>query len=183
MLENITLDDLGFDEPWLVVDLLVNDAALAKLPSASSQYCEPERPYTYIIGPGNHRRWEIMLNPGEDPREMEREENVFNLLFRWLNVGDGKLWRAGSYRFHALVARKWRTGQVFLAGDAAHQQPPFIGQGMCQGLRDVTNLCWKMVSVLRGKAAQELLDTYEQERERTCAHSDATHQADRRCYL
>jgi len=164
ILENISLDDLGFDEPWLVVDLLVNDTALAKLPSASSQYCEPERPYTYIIGPGNHRRWEIMLNPGEDPREMEREENVFNLLSRWLNFGDGKLWRSGSYRFHALVARKWRDGPVFLAGDAAHQQPPFIGQGMCQGLRDVTNLCWKMVSVLRGKAAHELLDTYEQER-------------------
>jgi 3-(3-hydroxy-phenyl)propionate hydroxylase len=164
MLENISLDDLGFDEPWLVVDLLVNDAALAKLPNASSQYCEPERPYTYIIGPGNHRRWEIMLNPGEDPRQMEREENVFNLLSRWLNARDGKLWRAGSYRFHALVAPKWRAGRVFWAGDAAHQQPPLIGQGMCQGLRDVTNLCWKMVSVLNGKAADVLLDTYEQER-------------------
>ncbi len=54
--------------------------------------------------------------------------------------------------------------RVFLAGDAAHQQPPFIGQGMCQGIRDVTNLCWKLVSVLGGEAADELLDTYEQER-------------------
>ena len=53
---------------------------------------------------------------------------------------------------------------MFLAGDAAHQQPPFIGQGMCQGVRDVTNLCWKMVAVLRGEAGDELLDTYEQER-------------------
>jgi 3-(3-hydroxy-phenyl)propionate hydroxylase len=53
---------------------------------------------------------------------------------------------------------------VFLAGDAAHQQPPFIGQGMCQGVRDVTNLCWKLVSVLRGEAADALLDTYETER-------------------
>jgi len=163
-LSNISLDDLGFDEPWLVVDLIVHDAAVAKLPKACAQYCDPARPYTYIIGPGNHRRWEIMLNPGEDAREMEREENVWKLLSRWLNRGDGYLWRAGSYRFHALVAEKWRDGRVFLAGDAAHQQPPFIGQGMCQGIRDVTNLCWKMVSVLGEEADDKLLDTYERER-------------------
>ncbi len=163
-LMNISLDDLGFDEPWLVVDLIVNDAALAKLPGVCAQYCDPARPYTYIIGPGNHRRWEIMLNPGEDPRQVECEESVWTLLSRWLIPGDGKLWRAGSYRFHALVAHRWREGRVFLAGDAAHQQPPFIGQGMCQGVRDVTNLCWKLMSVLRGEAADALLDTYEQER-------------------
>ena len=163
-LENISLEDLGFDEPWLVVDLIVNDIAIAKLPGTSAQFCDPVRPYTYIIGPGSHRRWEIMLNPGEDPRQMEHEENVWKLLSRWLKAGDGKLWRAGSYRFHALVANNWRAGRVFLAGDAAHQQPPFIGQGMCQGLRDVTNLCWKMVSVLDGKATDELFDSYEQER-------------------
>ncbi len=163
-LVKISLDDLGFDEPWLVVDLIVNDDAIAKLPDVCAQYCDPARPYTYIIGPGNHRRWEIMLNSGEDPREMEGEENVWNLLSPWLNPDDGKLWRAGSYRFHALVAHRWRNGRVFLAGDAAHQQPPFIGQGMCQGVRDVTNLCWKLVSVLRGEAADELLDTYQTER-------------------
>jgi 3-(3-hydroxy-phenyl)propionate hydroxylase len=161
---NISLDDLGFDEPWLVVDLIVNDAAIAKLPSVCAQYCDPARPYTYIIGPGNHRRWEIMLNAGEDPREVERDESVWKLLSRWLDPGDGKLWRAGSYRFHALVAHQFRAGRVFLAGDAAHQQPPFIGQGMCQGVRDVTNLCWKLAAVLRGEAADALLDTYEAER-------------------
>jgi 3-(3-hydroxy-phenyl)propionate hydroxylase len=163
-LMKIGLDDLGFDEPWLVVDLMVHDAALAKLPSVCAQYCDPARPYTYIIGPGNHRRWEIMLNAGEDPREVEKEEKVWALLSRWLTPGDGRLWRASSYRFHALVADRWGDGSVFLAGDAAHQQPPFIGQGMCQGIRDVTNLCWKMTAVLRGEAADSLLDTYEQER-------------------
>jgi 3-(3-hydroxy-phenyl)propionate hydroxylase len=165
-LANVPLDDLGFDEPWLVVDLIVNDDAVAKLPGVCAQYCDPARPYTYIIGPGNHRRWEIMLNAGEDPRAVECEESVWKLLSRWLNPGDGRLWRAGSYRFHALVAHRWREGRVFLAGDAAHQQPPFIGQGMCQGVRDVTNLCWKMVSALRGDAADELLDTYGVERSR-----------------
>jgi len=160
----IPLNDLGFDEPWLVVDLIVNNDAIVKLPMASAQYCDPERPCTYIIGPANHRRWEIMLNPGEEPRQMEQEQNVWRLLSRWVEPTDGKLWRASSYRFHALVADAWRRGRIFLAGDAAHQQPPFIGQGMCQGVRDVTNLCWKLMSVLRRECPDSLLDTYCEER-------------------
>ena len=160
----IPLEDLGFDEPWLVVDLIVNNAALGGLPAVCAQYCEPSRPCTYIIGPGNHCRWEIMLNPEEDPRWMEREENVWKLLSRWLKPKDGRLWRASSYRFHALVAETWRKSRVFLAGDAAHQQPPFIGQGMCQGVRDVTNLCWKLIAVLHGESGDALLNTYEEER-------------------
>jgi len=153
----IELEDLGFDEPWLVVDLLVNQRGLAKLPEVSMQYCEPQRPATYLVGPQNHRRWEIMLLPGEDPRRMEAK--VWSLLSRWVTPDDAVLWRAASYRFHALVAREWRRGPVFLAGDAAHQQPPFTGQGMCQGIRDAANLAWKLVE---GK--DDLLDSYEAER-------------------
>lgn len=160
----LPLIDLGFDEPWLVVDVLVKDETLPKLPTVCAQYCDPARPCTYIIGPGNHRRWEIMLNPGEDPREQEREEVVWRLLSRWLGPNEGRLWRASSYRFHALVAESWRKNRVFIAGDAAHQQPPFLGQGMCQGIRDVTNLCWKLKSVLHDNWSDALLDSYEQER-------------------
>ncbi len=107
-----------------------------------------------------------MLSPGEDPREMEKPENVWRLLSPWLQPGDGELWRASSYRFHALLAAEWRKGRVFLAGDAAHQQPPFIGQGMCQGVRDVTNLCWKLAEVLQGSSSEQLLETYGEERSR-----------------
>ena len=162
------LEDLDFDEPWLVVDVLVNAQGLAKLPRVSVQYCEPERPCTLVIGPKNHRRWEISLKPGEDPRQVERAEETWKLLARWLTPADGELWRQSSYRFHALVAADWRRGRVFLAGDAAHMQPPFLGQGMCQGIRDVTNLAWKLGAVLRGEvegpAAQALLDSYGTER-------------------
>jgi len=159
----IAFEDLGFDEPWLVIDLQVNEAALGKLPETAAQFCEPSRPTSFIIGPGNHRRFEIMLLQGENAREMEAPAQVWRLLTRWITPDDATLWRAASYRFHALVAREWRRGRVFLAGDAAHQQPPFIGQGMCQGMRDAANLHWKLVHALStGKEA--LLETYETER-------------------
>ncbi|MFG6439095.1 bifunctional 3-(3-hydroxy-phenyl)propionate/3-hydroxycinnamic acid hydroxylase [Roseateles sp. LKC17W] len=167
-LVGITLRDLAFDEPWLVVDVLANAQGLAKLPITSVQYCEPDRPCTYVIGPKNHRRWEISLKPGEDPKAVVEDAATWALLSRWLTPADGTLWRQAAYRFHALVAERWRVGRVFIAGDAAHQQPPFLGQGMCQGVRDVVNLAWKLAAVLRGDvqglAADALLDSYSLER-------------------
>lgn len=160
----ITLEDLQFDEPWLVVDVQINERGLAKLPNTSVQYCEPARPCTYVIGPGMHRRWEISLLPGEDPAYMASEEGAWSVLQRWITPEDGTLWRQASYRFHALVAREWRKGRVFIAGDAAHQQPPFLGQGMCQGVRDVANLVWKLRAALEGKGGDALLDSYGVER-------------------
>lgn len=165
-LSGITLEDLVFDEPWLVIDVLVSDEGLAKLPQTSAQFCDPARPASFVMGPKNHRRWEIMLLPGEDPRQMERPENVWRLLSPWLTPEDGELWRAAAYRFHALVADDWRKGRVVIAGDAAHQQPPFIGQGMCQGLRDVSNLIWRLDRILKGQSGESLLSTYTQERKR-----------------
>jgi 3-(3-hydroxy-phenyl)propionate hydroxylase len=165
----IELEDLGFDEPWLVVDVLLNDRGLARLPATSVQYCEPERPCTMVIGPGCHRRWEISLKAGEDLAQAATPEGTWRLLSRWITPEDGRLWRQASYRFHALVARRWRVGGVFVAGDAAHMQPPFLGQGMCQGLRDVANLAWKLVAVhrgeVRGPAAESLLESYGLERQ------------------
>jgi 3-(3-hydroxy-phenyl)propionate hydroxylase len=160
----VELEDLVFDEPWLVVDVMMNEGALGKVPAVSAQYCDPARPATYLVGPGPHRRWEIMLLPGEDPAAMETEAAVWRLLSRWISPADAVLWRFASYRFHALVAREWRRGRVFLAGDAAHQQPPFTGQGMCQGVRDVTNLAWKLQLVFSGRADERLLDSYGTER-------------------
>ena len=162
----LALDDLEFDEPWLVVDVLVNQAGLARLPDVVVQYCDPRRPCSYLVGVGNHRRWEISLLPGEDPQTITSDAAVWRLLSRWIVPGEATLWRQAAYRFHALVARQWRQGRVFLAGDAAHQQPPFIGQGMCQGLRDAANLSWKLAAVLKGEARPGLLDSYGEERGR-----------------
>src|SRR3546814_19239317 len=86
-------------------------------------------PYTTLfLSPGRLRRWEFMVLPGEDPAEIAREENVWRLLSTQLRPDQGRIWRAATYRFHALVADRWRQGDVFLLGDAAHQTPPFMGQ-------------------------------------------------------
>jgi 3-(3-hydroxy-phenyl)propionate hydroxylase len=161
----LTMQSLEYDEPWIVVDVHVDDpAALARLPRTNVQFCEPARPCTFINCPGNHRRWEFMLLPGEPTEGAVSEERLWSLLSRWLKPGEARIWRSAAYRFHALVADQWRRGRVLLAGDAAHMTPPFLGQGMCQGLRDVGNLAWKLDRVLRGVESDALLDTYGEER-------------------
>lgn len=160
----IGLDSLDYDEPWIVVDMKVGAEALARLPDTNVQYCEPRRPCTYVVCRGDHRRWEFMRLEGEPDEGALDEPRLWALLARWLRPGEATVWRAAAYRFHALVARRWRSGPVLLAGDAAHQTPPFLGQGMCQGIRDAGNLAWKLAAVVRGDAPPGLLDTYGDER-------------------
>ena len=161
---HIELEDLGFNEPWLVVDLLVEPSALSKLPQTSMQYCDPDRPITMVIGPKNHRRFEIALSHGETPDDFKDESRIWDLLSKWLKPGQAQLWRHACYEFHALVAERWRVGRVFIAGDAAHQQPPFLGQGMCQGIRDVVNLSWKLKQAIDHPPCDEVLNSFETER-------------------
>jgi 3-(3-hydroxy-phenyl)propionate hydroxylase len=105
-----------------------------------------------------------MLRENEDPRKMTDERIVWELLSRWVTPKEASLWRSAAYRFHAVIASRWRLDRVFLAGDAAHQQPPFLGQGMCQGIRDAVNLAWKLDLVIKGRAHEALLDSYALER-------------------
>jgi 3-(3-hydroxy-phenyl)propionate hydroxylase len=95
---------------------------------------------------------------------MEDHDRIWALLQRWVAPTDAEIVRAVVYRFHATIADRFRSGRVFLAGDAAHQTPPFMGQGLCSGIRDVDNLVWKIALVRRGRAGDALLDTYTQER-------------------
>ena len=156
------LEDLQFDEPWLVIDTLVLDPA--RLPDINLQICDPARPTTCVMmGSGRHR-WEFMLKPDETQAQVLDDGFIADLLAPWKVEGAVTLERKAVYRFHALVADGWRHGPVFLAGDAAHQMPPFAGQGMCSGVRDAANLAWKLAAVLRGDAGDGLLDTYETER-------------------
>ncbi len=159
----ITHFDYGFDEPWLVIDAQVKRPE--RMPNLNLQICDPVRPTTCVLmGPGRHR-WEFMIRPGEDAQSFLDDRRIAELLKPWVDDGDVEIDRKAVYRFHGLVANEWRRGRVILAGDAAHQTPPFAGQGMCSGIRDAVNLAWKLAHVLRGEANEALLDTYQTERE------------------
>jgi 3-(3-hydroxy-phenyl)propionate hydroxylase len=158
----VGLSDYAFDEPWLVVDVKVRPGA--RTPTVNLQICDPARPTTCVLaGPGRHR-WEFMLLPGETAEDALDDAFIDALLAPW-DCGPVEIERRAVYRFHGLVAERWRAGRVLLAGDAAHQTPPFAGQGMCSGLRDAANLAWKLEAVLGGRADEALLDTYQPERE------------------
>ncbi|MEH6567478.1 MAG: bifunctional 3-(3-hydroxy-phenyl)propionate/3-hydroxycinnamic acid hydroxylase [Halioglobus sp.] len=159
---DIELEDLGFDEPWLVIDTIVHDQT--KLPDANLQICDPARPTTCVLmGAGRHR-WEFMLLPGETPEAVLEDEFIEQLLAPWDVASAVSLERKAVYRFHALMAKQWRKSRVFLAGDAAHQMPPFAGQGLCSGIRDVANLAWKLSQTTK-PPSEALLDSYQLERE------------------
>ncbi len=161
----ITRRDLGFQERWLVVDAEPHDmAALAHLPIAS-QRCDPSRPTTIVQSGPSHRRWEFMLLPGERPADFDDPARVWALLEPWYGPDDGALTRSAVYEFRSMLADQMRTGRVLLVGDAAHLTPPFLGQGLCSGLRDAANVAWKLDLVLRGVASEELLDTVDPERQ------------------
>jgi 3-(3-hydroxy-phenyl)propionate hydroxylase len=161
---DIGLEDLGFQEQWLVVDLELKETVHG-LPQHAVHVCDPARPHTVVPMPEPRYRFELMLLPGEDPEEMRKTDNVARLLEPWIPLGAARVERLAVYTFRGVVAQKWRKGPVLLAGDAAHLMPPFLGQGMCSGLRDASNLAWKLDWVLRGGAPESLLDTYERERQ------------------
>lgn len=156
--------DLGFDQDWLVVDIEVDDLATCGLPDVARQVCDPARPTTMLRGHRGRYRWEFQIQPGEDPSEMNTPEKVWMLLSPWITRDSARLIRSAAYKFHAGVATNWRIGPVMLAGDAAHQMPPFMGQGLNSGMRDAFNLAWKLKWVTEGWAGDELLDTYSTER-------------------
>lgn len=158
-----SVEDLGFRERWLVVDVLLHKDK-PELGDYTIQYCNPDRPSTYVRGPGSRRRWEITVKEHEDETEITTTDSVWQLLQRWLDPLDAEIERRAVYTFHSMIARQWRSDRLFLAGDAAHQMPPFMGQGMCAGIRDVANLAWKLQACINNNADDTLLESYQSER-------------------
>ena len=155
----------GFGGRTFVQDWLVVDAKRVPNPIQDIEFiCDPARPVPHMVAPGDRQRWEFMLRPGETREEMERPDTVRRLLAPWARTEDIQIERVAVYRFHARVADRFSKGRVFLVGDAAHITPPFAGQGLVAGLRDVANLSWKLAWVAQGRADERILDSYDVER-------------------
>jgi 3-(3-hydroxy-phenyl)propionate hydroxylase len=164
-LAGITMDDLGFTERWLVVDIRVSDGLDTW--DGVEQICDPARAATFMQVTGDRYRWEFRLRDGEDEAGLITPAALGQLLQPWTGRGDLdglQIIRSATYTFRARLASRFRDGRVFLAGDAAHLTPPFIGQGLAAGLRDADNLAWKLAYVLTGRAGEDLLASYEAER-------------------
>ncbi|OBA59975.1 FAD-binding monooxygenase [Mycobacterium sp. 1100029.7] len=129
-------------------------------------HCNPKRPTVDCPTPLGHHRWEYPARAGEDEKNLVTDEAVWAVLHeQGITEDQVKILRAVVYSHHVRMADRWRVGGVFLAGDAAHAMPPWIGQGMAAGVRDAANLCWKLAAVVRGRAPDSLLDTYQAERQ------------------
>ena len=158
----VQLADYGFSEPWMVCDFELT--APLEIPRAM-QVCDPAQPVSVIsLGP-RHHRFSFMLDAEEHFESERSPEKVWARVSRWLRPGQGELIRVATYTFRSLIADQWRHGRIILAGDSAHQMPPFLGQGMCSGIRDAQNLAFRLDLILRGRAGGDILDGYQTERE------------------
>ncbi|HEV3360582.1 MAG TPA: bifunctional 3-(3-hydroxy-phenyl)propionate/3-hydroxycinnamic acid hydroxylase [Pseudonocardiaceae bacterium] len=164
--------DQGFFYDWLIVDTIPLDER--DWSPQNWQLCDPARPTTIVSGGPGRRRWEFMRLPGETPDELNTADKAWELLAAWDRTpANSRLERHAVYTFAARWADRWNRGRLAIAGDAAHQMPPFAGQGMCSGLRDIANLSWKLDRVLRGESDMALLDTYTSERSVHLQHAIA----------
>lgn len=160
----LTLEDLKFDQEWLVVDAELHEGATVDLPRGVRQYCHTDRPFTFVQGVRRYRRWEFQVQAHEDAQKLNTEDGLWQLLSGMISPENARLVRSAVYRFHAVVAPEMRRGNVFLAGDSAHQTPPFAGQGLNSGMRDALNIAWKFSFIKRGLAHDSLLSSYTTER-------------------
>ncbi|MEV0460746.1 bifunctional 3-(3-hydroxy-phenyl)propionate/3-hydroxycinnamic acid hydroxylase [Catellatospora methionotrophica] len=161
-LAGIRLRGSTYEEPWLAVsgDLPPDAVRLDR----TRFVCDWRRPAFVSPAADGGYRLEFMLRAGETAARLEHPAAVAELVAPYVDPQRFQVRRAAVYTFNHLVAQRWRAGRVFLLGDAAHQMPPFMGQGLCSGLRDAANLVWKLDLALHGRAGEQLLDTYEQER-------------------
>ncbi|TAM73622.1 MAG: bifunctional 3-(3-hydroxy-phenyl)propionate/3-hydroxycinnamic acid hydroxylase [Candidimonas sp.] len=149
-----------YEKKWLILDLKGTRDNFRE----TRVYCDPRRPGINLPGPNGTRRFEFMLLDGETDEQVTDAAFVSQLL-RDHGPDDGiEIVRKQVYPFHALMATEWKKGAVFLLGDAAHLTPPFAGQGLNSGLRDASNLAWKLASVIHGQLGPAVLESYADER-------------------
>lgn len=159
----VTMAGDTLDTAWIVIDCKVKRWWPDR--DFLTFWSDRERPVVDIaLSAGNHR-WELPLKPGETPADFPTSEQVWPLLAAMgVTTDDVEIHQHAFYRHHTRMADRWRSGRIFLAGDAAHLMPPWAGAGMQTGMRDAYNLGWKLAGVLTGALDERWLDTYEAER-------------------
>jgi 3-(3-hydroxy-phenyl)propionate hydroxylase len=160
-LAGVELTGATAPDKWLVVDV-ADDHLDAPY---SAVYCDVVQPVLVVPLPYQHRRFEFKLQPDDDEDEITRPQRVMQLIAPlYGSTPLPTILRSRVYWHHSRIASTFQDRRVFLAGDAAHLQPPFFGQGMNSGIRDATNLAWKLAAVVSGKVHERVLDTYDVER-------------------
>ena len=161
----IPLESADFDEPWVVVDVKsLTGGKDPALPAHHYQLCDPAQPVTFVPMTGPYYEWQFMVTNGMSEAEATDPAYVRSKLRAFVPEGQVEIIRIAYYKFHALWAKTWRNGRILLAGDSAHQMPPFLGQGMCSGVRDAMSLAWRLDLVLAGRSDARVLQHYEDER-------------------
>ncbi|MGY0499456.1 bifunctional 3-(3-hydroxy-phenyl)propionate/3-hydroxycinnamic acid hydroxylase [Nocardia sp. FBN12] len=160
--------DFGFSQSWVVVDAVVHDQEFFESLREGSEFmCRPGRAAVFVKGCHRHLRFDFQVDPAEG--ETDWSERAREHIAGYMDPAKVRIIRVAPYQWYAGMPRRWRSDRLLLAGDAAHQTPPFAGQGLNMGLRDAMNLAFKLDAVLAGRAPDALLDTYEQERWDNCA--------------
>jgi len=157
------MSNLGFTQKWAVIDLILKKNK-QNLPDRTIQYSNPKQPATYCRNVRKRRRWEFAIKNKQNENKILSEKYIWNFLKPWLKKNEAYLERKTIYTFKSAISKNWIKGRIFIAGDAAHLMPPFMGQGMCAGVRDASNLAWKLSKCLQNKHDKRFLRTYQSER-------------------
>ncbi|MCG2623052.1 bifunctional 3-(3-hydroxy-phenyl)propionate/3-hydroxycinnamic acid hydroxylase [Arthrobacter sp. I2-34] len=148
-------------QKWIVVDIVNTPGEPEKF---AEFHCNATRPAVVVPGVKGRRRYEFMLLPGEDARTVTAPDSIIALTAPFQRITAADIRRSAVYVAHQRVALNYRAGHVLLAGDAAHMMPPFAGQALNAGMRDVANLAWKIAANVNGTGTEALVDTYQAER-------------------
>ena len=159
---DIQQDDLNYNRDWVVIDVELNNPD--KLGDKLIQVCDKDRLATFVPSHLPFRRWEFIIHENEDRNSFLEDKVIHELISKWLKPKEYRIIRKAVYQFHSVIAKNFQKGNCFLIGDAAHQAPPFMGEGMMSGYRDATNLSWKIATSIKNKLSMNLINSYEIER-------------------
>jgi hypothetical protein len=174
-LSGIELVGHDIAEPWAVFDVTLGGWSQ---PYEAIYVYLDQLPVILTALPG--RRWRVYLRPSGPDSDLVAD--AMPTVQRYdPSVVFEAVENPMRFHCHTKVARRFRSGRILLAGDAAHVCSPFQGHGMNTGIQDAFNLAWKLALLCQGHATAGILDSYEAERrpvaERIAASGDEVEHA------